>query len=91
MVVSRNGGIRVPASSGSLIWHTLRMNYSVSGYSYKVITQLAGLEEDTELFYRSRDEQGQLLQQVCYFSNAVPLNTFPFHAVLRLSRIIVSY
>ncbi|XP_037075678.1 general transcription and DNA repair factor IIH helicase subunit XPB-like [Pollicipes pollicipes] len=34
------------------------------GYSYKVITRLAGMDEDRDLLYNSKDEQGQLLQQV---------------------------
>nr|CAG4651610.1 EOG090X01LU [Triops cancriformis] len=33
------------------------------GYSYKVITKLAGMEEE-DLFYTSKEEQMQLLQQV---------------------------
>ncbi|CRK92919.1 CLUMA_CG006574, isoform A [Clunio marinus] len=51
---------------------TMEMSYSRKrqrflvnqGYSYKVITHLAGMDEDQNLFYKSRDEQGQLLQQV---------------------------
>lgn len=51
---------------------TLEMSYSRKrqrflvnqGYSYKVITQLAGMDEEPDLFYKTRDEQGQLLQQV---------------------------
>lgn len=51
---------------------TIEMGYSRKrqrflvnqGYSYKVITRLAGMEEDTELLYKTRDEQGLLLQQV---------------------------
>ncbi|XP_065339367.1 general transcription and DNA repair factor IIH helicase subunit XPB isoform X2 [Cloeon dipterum] len=50
---------------------TIEMGYSRKrsrflvnqGYSYKVITKLAGMDEEA-LFYRSREEQGQLLQQV---------------------------
>uniref|UniRef100_A0A224X7U7 General transcription and DNA repair factor IIH helicase/translocase subunit XPB n=1 Tax=Panstrongylus lignarius TaxID=156445 RepID=A0A224X7U7_9HEMI len=34
------------------------------GYSYKVITKLAGLDEDSDIMYSDRDEQGSLLQQV---------------------------
>uniref|UniRef100_A0A069DWY2 General transcription and DNA repair factor IIH helicase/translocase subunit XPB n=1 Tax=Panstrongylus megistus TaxID=65343 RepID=A0A069DWY2_9HEMI len=34
------------------------------GYSYKVITKLAGLDEDPDIMYSDRDEQGSLLQQV---------------------------
>ncbi|KAG4071956.1 hypothetical protein HA402_006117 [Bradysia odoriphaga] len=34
------------------------------GYSYKVITHLAGLENDNDLLYSTREEQGHLLQQV---------------------------
>lgn len=33
------------------------------GYAYKVITKLKGIE-DEELFYKTKDEQHQLLQQV---------------------------
>lgn len=51
---------------------TMEMNYSRKrqrflvnqGYSYKVITKLAGMEKEPDLFYKNRDEQGQLLQQV---------------------------
>ncbi|CAH1955965.1 unnamed protein product [Acanthoscelides obtectus] len=51
---------------------TMEMNYSRKrqrflvnqGYSYKVITKLAGMEEEPDLFYKTREEQGQLLQQV---------------------------
>ncbi|XP_019529174.3 general transcription and DNA repair factor IIH helicase subunit XPB [Aedes albopictus] len=51
---------------------TLEMGYSRKrqrflvnqGYSYKVITHLAGMDNDPDLFYKTRDEQGQLLQQV---------------------------
>ncbi|CAH1112643.1 unnamed protein product [Psylliodes chrysocephalus] len=51
---------------------TMEMNYSRKrqrflvnqGYSYKVITKLAGMDEEPDLFYKNRDEQGQLLQQV---------------------------
>lgn len=51
---------------------TMEMNYSRKrqrflvnqGYSYKVITQLAGMDTDQDLFYKNREEQGQLLQQV---------------------------
>ncbi|XP_043190163.1 general transcription and DNA repair factor IIH helicase subunit XPB-like [Amphibalanus amphitrite] len=34
------------------------------GYSYKVITRLAGMDEDRDLLYSGKEEQGQLLQQV---------------------------
>ncbi|XP_055624050.1 general transcription and DNA repair factor IIH helicase subunit XPB [Toxorhynchites rutilus septentrionalis] len=51
---------------------TLEMGYSRKrqrflvnqGYSYKVITHLAGMDNDQDLFYKTREEQGQLLQQV---------------------------
>ncbi|XP_039281828.1 LOW QUALITY PROTEIN: general transcription and DNA repair factor IIH helicase subunit XPB [Nilaparvata lugens] len=51
---------------------TMEMGYSRKrqrflvnqGYSYKVITKLAGMEEEAELMYKTREEQGQLLQQV---------------------------
>ncbi|KAF5288218.1 hypothetical protein FQA39_LY03986 [Lamprigera yunnana] len=51
---------------------TMEMNYSRKrqrflidqGYSYKVITKLAGIDEEPDLLYKSREEQGQLLQQV---------------------------
>ncbi|XP_025835845.1 general transcription and DNA repair factor IIH helicase subunit XPB [Agrilus planipennis] len=51
---------------------TMEMNYSRKrqrflinqGYSYKVITKLAGMEEEPDLMYKTREEQGQLLQQV---------------------------
>ncbi|KAL1463404.1 hypothetical protein WDU94_015157 [Cyamophila willieti] len=51
---------------------TMEMSYSRKrqrflinqGYSYKVITKLAGMDEEKSLHYGTRDEQGQLLQQV---------------------------
>lgn len=51
---------------------TMEMNYSRKrqrflvnqGYSYKVITKLAGMEDEPNLLYKTREEQGQLLQQV---------------------------
>lgn len=51
---------------------TMEMSYSRKrqrflvnqGYSYKVITHLAGMDEDPNLFYNTRDEQIQLLQLV---------------------------
>ncbi|KAI4471580.1 rad25/xp-b dna repair helicase [Holotrichia oblita] len=51
---------------------TMEMHYSRKrqrflvnqGYSYKVITKLAGMDEESDLLYKTRDEQGQLLQQV---------------------------
>ncbi|KAL1517370.1 hypothetical protein ABEB36_001140 [Hypothenemus hampei] len=54
---------------------TMEMNYSRKrqrflvnqGYSYKVITKLAGMENEPELLYKTREEQGQLLQQVHYY------------------------
>lgn len=51
---------------------TMEMSYSRKrqrflvnqGYSYKVITHLAGMDTDPDLFYKTREEQAQLLQQV---------------------------
>ncbi|KPJ07205.1 DNA excision repair protein haywire [Papilio machaon] len=51
---------------------TLEMAYSRKrqrflvnqGYSYKVITELKGMDTEPELFYGTREEQGMLLQQV---------------------------
>ncbi|XP_043268353.1 general transcription and DNA repair factor IIH helicase subunit XPB [Venturia canescens] len=51
---------------------TMEMNYSRKrqrflvnqGYAYKVITKLAGMEEEQDMLYKTREEQGQLLQQV---------------------------
>ncbi|KDR10417.1 DNA excision repair protein haywire [Zootermopsis nevadensis] len=51
---------------------TMEMSYSRKrqrflvnqGYSYKVITKLAGMDEEPDLFYKTREEQSQLLQQV---------------------------
>ncbi|GLV34549.1 haywire [Carabus blaptoides fortunei] len=51
---------------------TMEMNYSRKrqrflvnqGYSYKVITKLAGMEDEPDMNYKTREEQGQLLQQV---------------------------
>ncbi|XP_031631843.1 general transcription and DNA repair factor IIH helicase subunit XPB [Contarinia nasturtii] len=56
---------------------TMEMNYSRKrqrflvnqGYSYKVITHLAGMDNDQDLFYKSREEQGHLLQQVLQASD----------------------
>lgn len=55
-----------------LLQDTMEMNYSRKrqrflvnqGYSYKVITKLAGMENEPDLLYKTREEQGQLLQQV---------------------------
>lgn len=51
---------------------TMEMNFSRKrqrflvnqGYSYKVITHLAGMDQEPDMLYKSREEQGQLLQQV---------------------------
>ncbi|XP_060852417.1 general transcription and DNA repair factor IIH helicase subunit XPB [Rhopalosiphum padi] len=51
---------------------TMEMSYSRKrqrflidqGYSYKVVTKLAGMDEDPELFYSSREDQGLLLSKV---------------------------
>lgn len=51
---------------------TLEMAYSRrrqrflvnQGYSYKVITELQGMEQEADLMYGTREEQGMLLQQV---------------------------
>ncbi|XP_050300771.1 general transcription and DNA repair factor IIH helicase subunit XPB [Anthonomus grandis grandis] len=51
---------------------TMEMNYSRKrqrflvnqGYSYKVITKLAGMENEPDMAYKTREQQGQLLQQV---------------------------
>ncbi|XP_026762625.1 general transcription and DNA repair factor IIH helicase subunit XPB [Galleria mellonella] len=51
---------------------TLEMAYSRKrqrflvnqGYSYKVITELKGMDQEPDLLYGSREEQGMLLQQV---------------------------
>ncbi|CAO1306730.1 unnamed protein product [Diamesa serratosioi] len=51
---------------------TMEMSYSRKrqrflvnqGYAYKVITHLAGMDEDPNLFYNTREEQSALLQQV---------------------------
>lgn len=34
------------------------------GYSYKVITKLAGIEQDQELLYKTKEEQAKMLQAV---------------------------
>lgn len=54
---------------------TMEMNYSRKrqrflvnqGYSYKVITKLAGMDEEPDMLYKTREEQGQLLQQANTF------------------------
>ncbi|XP_011309067.1 DNA excision repair protein haywire [Fopius arisanus] len=51
---------------------TMEMNYSRKrqrflvnqGYAYKVITKLAGMDGEPDMFYKTREEQTQLLQQV---------------------------
>ncbi len=40
------------------------------GYAYKVVTRLSGMEKDSKLFYRNRDEQVLLLQQVLAATDA---------------------
>ncbi|GFY31306.1 general transcription and DNA repair factor IIH helicase subunit XPB [Trichonephila clavipes] len=57
---------------------TMEMHYSRKrqrflvnqGYSYKVITKLMGMDEQTELLYKSREDQTQLLQQVLAANDA---------------------
>lgn len=34
------------------------------GYSYKVITKLAGMDQDQELLYKTKEEQAKMLQMV---------------------------
>lgn len=34
------------------------------GYSYKVITKLAGMDQDPELMYKTKEEQAKMLQLV---------------------------
>lgn len=34
------------------------------GYSYKVITRLSGMEDDPDLYFKTKEEQAQMLQQV---------------------------
>ncbi|KAH0947257.1 hypothetical protein HN011_010519 [Eciton burchellii] len=56
---------------------TMEMNYSRKrqrflvnqGYAYKVITKLAGMDEEPDLMYANREEQVQLLQQVLMASD----------------------
>ncbi|XP_045766896.1 general transcription and DNA repair factor IIH helicase subunit XPB [Maniola jurtina] len=51
---------------------TLEMAYSRKrqrflvnqGYSYKVITELKGMDQEPDMYYGTREEQGMLLQQV---------------------------
>jgi len=40
------------------------------GYAYKVVTKLAGMEEDPDLFYKSREDQINLLQQTLAANDA---------------------
>ena len=40
------------------------------GYAYKVITKLAGMDVDADLFYKSHDERVLLLQQVMAATDA---------------------
>merc|ERR1712014_316538 len=40
------------------------------GYAYKVVTKLAGMEEDPELLYGTRDTQVTLLQQTLAANDA---------------------
>lgn len=40
------------------------------GYAYKVITKLAGMETDDELFYKTREQQVTLLQQTLAANDA---------------------
>ncbi|KAF8796669.1 general transcription and DNA repair factor IIH helicase subunit XPB-like [Argiope bruennichi] len=57
---------------------TMEMHYSRKrqrflvnqGYSYKVITKLMGMEEQTDLLYKTKEEQTQLLQQVLAANDA---------------------
>jgi len=40
------------------------------GYAYKVVTKLAGMEDDPDLFYKTREEQVTLLQQTLAANDA---------------------
>merc|ERR1719305_2234768 len=40
------------------------------GYAYKVVTKLAGMEEDVELHYKNKEEQVTLLQQTLAANDA---------------------
>lgn len=56
---------------------TVEMNYSRKrqrflvnqGYAYKVITKLAGIDEEPDMMYKTHEEQSQLLQQVLLASD----------------------
>ncbi|CAD6233996.1 GSCOCG00007459001-RA-CDS [Cotesia congregata] len=51
---------------------TVEMNYSRKrqrflvnqGYAYKVITKLSGMDQEPDMFYNTKEEQGTLLQKV---------------------------
>merc|ERR1712243_242253 len=57
---------------------TMEMTYSRrrqrflvnQGYSYKVITNLAGMDSDKDLLYKTKEEQVQILQQVLAANDA---------------------
>ena len=43
------------------------------GYAYKVITKLAGMEEDTDLLYKNHEERVLILQQGKIFFSKMPI------------------
>lgn len=75
---------------------TMEMNYSRKrqrflvnqGYSYKVITKLAGMDQEPDMLYKTREEQGQLLQQVCEMLFFF-LQNYVFHPCRYLLQVIL--
>ncbi|XP_014207574.1 DNA excision repair protein haywire [Copidosoma floridanum] len=55
----------VSQDTNEMAYSRKRQRFLVNqGYAYKVITRLAGIDEEPDMMYKTREEQGQLLQQV---------------------------
>ncbi|KAL7295517.1 hypothetical protein TKK_0011162 [Trichogramma kaykai] len=61
----------VSQDTTEMVYSRKRQRFLVDqGYAYKVITKLAGMAEEPDMMYKSREEQGTLLQKVLSASDA---------------------
>jgi len=61
----------VSADTAEMSFSRKRQRFLVNqGYAYKVVTKLAGLEQDTELLYETREQQVTLLHQTLAANDA---------------------
>merc|ERR1712223_1158563 len=61
----------VSQDTAEMAYSRKRQRFLVNqGYAYKVITKLAGMDVDADLFYKSHDERVLLLQQVMAATDA---------------------